>query len=311
MKLPDAKNDSWITTVEDDARTAEGDARTAEISGQTDLSDFSLVTMPMVSAVRRRVGRGSANSDNQVEAVLKGAERCVVQKPDGWKTPAELAQPARSNPRGGPGPRGYPGGGFPGGGPPSVGRGSGQTPPPYSTLPINLSRPHEEIGVIVGSYTAIRSEDDLIAGTFSETGAKLLLVHPGQNELTPLQAGGTFRRWIRDGALVRYELRLAGTLAVEPPGRRRDVEVHQKSTTALQAVDTRKFDVPEEARKKLGGCALRGRPPIAPHRGPPHPRRSTLRLRRNPRPPPRDRDGSAPPAPPVPPQGSARKTLPA
>lgn len=246
MKLPDAKNYSWITTVEDDARTY-------EISGQTDQSDFSLVTMPMVSAVRRRVGRGSANSDNQVEAVFKGAERCVFQTPDGWKTPAELAQPARPNPRGGPGPGGYPGGGFPGGGPPRGRRGSGQTPPPYSNLQINLSRPHEEIGVIVGSYTAIRAEDDLIAGTLSETGAKLLLVHPGQNELTPLQAGGTFRLWIRDGALVKYELRLAGTLAVETPGGRREVEVNQKSTTALQAVGTTKFDVPEEARKKLGG----------------------------------------------------------
>lgn len=245
MKLPDAKNYSWITNVEDDARTY-------DISGQTDRSDFSLVTMPMVSAVRRRVGRGSANSDNQVEAVFKGAERCVVQTPDGWKTPAELAEQARANPRGGPG-GSYPGGAFPGGGPPRGRRGSGQTPPPYSNLQINLSRPHEEIGVIVGSYTEIRAEGDLIAGTLSETGAKLLLVHPGQNELTPLKAGGTFRLWIRDGALVKYELRLDGTLAVETPGGRREVEVHQKSTTELKAVGTTKFDVPEEARKKLGG----------------------------------------------------------
>lgn len=246
MKLPDAKNYSWVTTVEDDARTY-------DIRGQTDQSDFSLVTMPMVAAVRRRVGRGSANSDNQVEAVFKGAERCVVQTPDGWKTPAELAEQARAAARGGPGGGGYPGGGFPGGGPPRGRRGSGQSPPPYSNLQINLSRPHEEIGIIVGSYTDIRAEGDVITGTLSETGAKLLLVHPGQNELTPLKAGGSFSLWIRDGALAKYELRLAGTLAVETPGTRREVTVHQKSTTELKAVGTTKFDVPEDAREKLGG----------------------------------------------------------
>ena len=84
MKLPDASSYSWVTNVQDDARTY-------DIVGQTDRSDFSLVTMPMVSAVRRRVGRGSANSDNQVEAVFKGSEKCVVQTPAGWQTPAELA----------------------------------------------------------------------------------------------------------------------------------------------------------------------------------------------------------------------------
>lgn len=249
MKLPDASSYSWVTNVQDDARTY-------DIVGQTDRSDFSLVTMPMVSAVRRRVGRGSANSDNQVEAVFKGSEKCVVQTPAGWQTPAELAAAARSDQRGPPGGGGYPGGGFPGGGPSRRGRrggGPGDTPAAYSNLQLNLSRPHEEIGVIVGSYIDIRAEGDVIAGTLSETGAKLLLVHPGQNELTPLKAGGTFRLWIRDGALVKYELALDGVLAVETPAARREVEVHQKSTTELKAVGTTKFDVPEEARKKLGG----------------------------------------------------------
>ena len=246
MKLPDAKNYSWVTTVEDDARTY-------DISGQTDQSDFSLVTMPMVAAVRRRVGRGSAPSDNQVEAIFKGAERCVLRTPDGWKTPAELADQARAAARGGPGGAGFPGGAFPGGGPPRGRRGAGHPPAPYSNLQSNLARPHEEVGVIVGSYTDIRAEGDVITGTLSETGAKLLLVHPGQSELTPLKAGGTFRLWVRDGALVKYELRLEGTLAVETPAARREVEVHQKSTTELKAVGTTIFTVPEEARMKLGG----------------------------------------------------------
>ena len=249
MKLPEAKSYSWTTTVDDDARSY-------EIIGRTDQSDFSLVTMPMVSAVRRRVSRSSSNSDNQVEAVFKGAERCVIQADDGWKTPAELAAQQRSDRRGpgGPGgPLGSPG--LPGGVPPRSrrGPGAGQSPPAYSNLQLNLSRPAEEIGVIVGSHTEIKADGDVFTGTLSETGAKLLLVHPGQNELTPLQARGTFRLWIREGALVKYELILDGTLAVETPNARREVVVHQKSTTTLKDVGSTTFTVPPEAREKLGG----------------------------------------------------------
>jgi hypothetical protein len=247
MKLPDAPNYAWVTTVVDDARTY-------DITGQTDKSDFSLVTMPMVSAVRRRAGRGSANSDNQVEAVFLGAERCVISTPEGWRTPEELKSAASSE-RSGPYPGGPGGGsgiGFPGNN--SRGRGRrGGPPQAYSNLQLNLSRPHEEIGVIVGSHTDIKAEGEIVSGTLSDTGAKLLLVHAGQNELTPLSAAGTFRLWIRDGALVKYEVTLTGKIAVETPNARREVEVNQTSTTELRAVGTTKFEIPAEARKKLGG----------------------------------------------------------
>jgi hypothetical protein len=248
MKLPEAKSYSWRTSVEDDARSY-------DIDGQTDQTDYSLVTMPMVSAVRRRVSRGSSGSDNQVEAIFKGADKCVIQTPNGWKTPTELADiPRIDQRRGGPPSGGYPGGGgLPGSSPRRSRGGPGGSPPAYSNLQLNLSRPAEEIGVIVGSYTDIRADGEVVAGTLSETGAKLLLVHPGQDELTPLRASGTFRLWIRDGALVKYELKLDGTLAVETPAARREVEVHQKSTTEIKAVGSTKFEVPDEARKKLGG----------------------------------------------------------
>ncbi len=245
MKLPEAPNYAWVTTVIDDARTY-------DITGQTDKSDFSLVTMPMISALRRRAGRGSANSDNQVEAVFKGAARCVIATPDGWRTPDELAatsRPARSGPIYGATAGGL---GFPGGAPNGRDR-RGGPPPAYSNLQLNLSRPHEEIGVIIGSHTDIKADGEIISGTLSETGAKLLLVHAGQNELTPLAARGTFRLWIRDGALVKYEVTLAGRIAVDTPSARREVDVNQTSTTELRTVGTTKFEVPDEARNKLGG----------------------------------------------------------
>jgi len=235
MKLPAAPNYAWTSRIADDARSY-------EIHGQTDQSDFSRVTMPMVSAVRRSVTRSSSNSDNEVEAIFLGAERCVVATPHGWKRPDELT----------PLPPPPPTGIYP---PTSARRprpNASSTPPAYSNLQLNLSRPHEDIGVIVGSYTEIHTDGDVIAGTLSETGAKLLLVHPGQHQLTPLSASGTFRLWVQDGALVRYEVSLHGTLAVETPNARREVVVNEKSVTEIKAIGTTKFEIPDEARRKLG-----------------------------------------------------------
>lgn len=253
MKLPEAQSYTWVSYIDDDARSY-------EIHGKTDRSDYSVVTMPMIAAMRRRIGRGSANSDNQVEAVFKGAEKCVVQTATGWKTPGEITEESRNDrsrsstyPGSGSGGSGFPGGGFPGGSSRRSSSNRGGEPRPYSNLQVNLSRPAEEIGVIVGSYTELKMDGDVVTGTLSETGAKLLLVHPGQDELTPLKASGTFRLWVRDGALAKYEIKLDGTLSVETPSARREVMVHQKSTTELKDVNATKLEVPEEAKKKLGG----------------------------------------------------------
>ena len=252
MKLPDASNYSWVTTVDDDARSY-------QIAGRTDQTDYSVVEMHIVAALRRGVMRNTASSDNQVETVFKGDEKLVIQTPSGWKTPEELTAAQNSGYRGGPGGGGY--GGYGGGG---MGgrRGRGRrgssggspdgTPPPFSNLQLTLSRPAEEIGIIVASHTDMTADGDTVSGTLNETGAKLLLVHPGQKEITPLTASGTFRLWIKDGVLVKYELKLTGTLAVMTNGSRREVEVHQTATTELKDVGTTTLDIPDEAKKKLG-----------------------------------------------------------
>ena len=257
MKLADASNYTWSTTVDDDARTY-------TVDGQTNLADkddFSLVTMPMVAVVRRRVTRATSNSENVMTAVFSGDERLVIQTPDGWRKPEQLAEktdggsrsgwggsPQAVGRRGRRGMGGGAGGGFPGG-PQS---GNGRPAPTYSNLQLTLSRPHEEIGIIVAGYTELKTDGDVVSGTLSATAAKLLLVHAGQKEITPLAAAGTFRFWLHDGALVKYEVKLEGTLAVLAGGDRHEITVHQTATTELKNVGTTNFDVPDEARKKLG-----------------------------------------------------------
>ncbi|MEY2881384.1 MAG: hypothetical protein RLZZ15_3764 [Verrucomicrobiota bacterium] len=241
MKLPDAPNYSWVTAVDDDARSY-------EITGKTDrATDYSLVTMPMVGAVRGRTARSGAAVDNQATVLFKGDERFVVETNDGWFTTDELRPAgARGGSPGGPG-GGRRGrrGGFPGG--------DGRPVPAYSNLQKNLSRPHDEIAIIVAGYVELKVEDGIVAGTLNDTSARLLLVHPGQDEITPLAAAGAFRLWIKDGALVKYETTLEGKLSVETASGRREVVVRQKSTTTVTGAGTTTFEVPAAARKKLGG----------------------------------------------------------
>jgi hypothetical protein len=234
MKLPEARNYRWTSTVQDDARFY-------PIEGRTEIGGYTWVSMPVVAALRRRLGAG--NSDPQT-AIFKGPSACVIQTPDGWKTPAELAgEPspgsARSPRRAPSSSRRSPGGG------------GAANPIRYSNLQRTLSHPHEEIEIIVSSHTAIAVNGGEVTGTLSETGAKLLLVHPGQDEITPLRASGTFKLWIKGGALTKYEVRLSGVVVVETASSRREMTLNQTVITELHDLGTTKFEVPEEARRKL------------------------------------------------------------
>ncbi len=258
MKLSDATNYSWLTSVDDDARSY-------TIDGQTDrATDYSLVTMPVVASLRRRAGTGTSHSGNLSAVVFKGDEKLVVQVDTAWKTPDELETLAKNRAssdygttfpsigswgtsRGGG--RRARGGSFPA----TDSEGDDGRPMlPYSNLQKTLSRPHEEIAIIVATATDLKLEGDILSGTLSETAAKLLLVHAGQKEITPLKAGGTFRFWVRAGVLDKYEVKLEGTLAIQTRGDRHEVEVHQTALTEIKNVGTTKFEVPEDAKKKLG-----------------------------------------------------------
>ena len=257
MKLADAKNYSWTTDVTDDARSY-------TIDGKTDLADnkdYSIVTMPLLAA-RRGPSRGGGSSSTQASttAIFKGDEKFVLESPEGWKKPDETRDSdSRYGRRGGPGGYSRTGGyGGPGvyggrGGPPGSRTSSdGRSTRAYSNLQQTLSRPHEEIAIIVAGYTELKAEADGASGTLSETNAKLLLVHAGQKDIIPQRAGGTFRLWMKDGELVKYQVTLEGKLSVTMRDGRREVDVHQTTITTLRDVGSTTVEVPEAAKKKLG-----------------------------------------------------------
>ena len=238
MHVSEVGNYRWISTVEDDRRFY-------LIDGKTRKDGYTFVTMPMVASIQRELG---GNGSEIQRAVFKGDMDCVVETPEGWKTPAELTASATAPRRGSVTatrrrPPGAGGSGAIGPGHPAF---------RYSNLQLHLSHPHDELGIIVGCYSEIRPDPAGASGTLSELGAKLLLVHPGQNEITPLRASGTFKLWLKDGVLVRYQVQLAGTISVEVGSSRTEISVQQTATTEVTAVNAAPFEIPPEAKRKLG-----------------------------------------------------------
>lgn len=254
MRLSEQPNYSWVTTVSDDARTY-------EILGRTIRGGFTRVKMPAVNSLRRQLGRGV--TDTQIDFIFRGNVACVIETEHGWRRPDELpavpledaAAPDHPVVVGLPGVPANPPG-------PAAIRGSivslprpakGTGPRVYSNLQLGIAHPHEDLGVIVASHDSLQVEDDVVSGTLTELGAKLLLVRDGQETITPVRAAGTFKLWRRGDMIVKYQVTLTGALTVHLPTGGRTLEVSQLSETIVKDVGTTTFDVPDDARARLGG----------------------------------------------------------
>ena len=253
MRLSDQPNYTWVATVSDDARTY-------DIFGKTIRGGFTHVKMPVINSVRRKLGRSV--TDTQIDLIFRGNVECVIETDEGWRRPAELpmsswnaSESRRLRASVAPGSVfGIPRGSIQGSTihqPKVVDRNAGAART-YSNLQLALSHPHEELGVIVGSHNELRIEGELVTGTLTDLGAQLLLVRDGQEYIEPIAATGTFKLWIRDGIVSKYQITLEGMLNVHLQSGRRRVEVHQVTDTILKDVGTTAFEVPAQAREKLG-----------------------------------------------------------
>jgi hypothetical protein len=256
MKLSEQPNYSWTSLIVDDARTYRVEGKTRR--GTTWLH------MPMVVSVARRLGPRAAN---ELEAFFRGNERCVIHTGEGWQALDELPrenlfwsdedewrftrpnESARWTFAGGPDTPADSADPFVrllrAAGPVLN---DGENDVPRSNAQFGVSHPHEELGVIVSCSTALKANGDVAAGTLSDLGAQLLLVHDGQTTINPLGATGQFRLEIKNGIVTRYALKLEGLLEID--GHR--VHVHQYSQTTVGEIGSTQFEVPDEAKRKLG-----------------------------------------------------------
>lgn len=229
MKLGDQPNYSWTASVVRDSRSY-------TIEGKTLVGSYTQVTVPASLALpasnpslRGRVSRGSTESE--VVAIFKGDEKYVVETSEGWLTPAEFSSL-----------------------PPAPRTGSGRQRGLVSTLPLTfaISQPHEDIGIIIGSSTDLRvDEGGIVSGRLSDTAARLLLLPPNQEKVSPEQATGSFKFWISNGMLTRYEIQINGIVSIDLGGSRRLVRTTQTVTTEIKEVGTTKLTVAPELKAKL------------------------------------------------------------
>ncbi|MBL9186837.1 MAG: hypothetical protein JNK23_05115 [Opitutaceae bacterium] len=247
MRLSEQPNYSWTATVTDDARTY-------DIEGRTSREGFTRVKMPLIAAVRRKLGRSA--TDTEAELIFRGNVDCVVLTEKGWVRPTELpdTMPGEFDPSHptGSAPIARPRGGIGAQSPFPAGMGGTKKragrPTAYSNLQLAISHPHEDLGVILSGHTDFNLEDGLVSGTLTELAALLLLVRDGQEDITPLRAGGTFRIWISGGMVTKYHVQLEGILRVKTRAGTRDIGVAQSTGTLIKHVGTTAFEVPDEAR---------------------------------------------------------------
>jgi hypothetical protein len=257
MKLSEVPSYGWTTTVNDELTTY-------HVHGKTDASGWTWLRLPMIRSIAQRLGR---DADVEVEAYFKRSDAFVIRTEDGWKTLDELPRrhrewvddrdpwtlPQSSIPR--IGALGLGSGGrqndpfkldpFP----VIQHRSRGRAPRNYGHAQFGLSRPHDELGVIVSSHTELFVEGDVVTGVLSDLGAQLLLVREGQDHIQPLAAAGVFKLQLQRGMVTKYLLRLEGDLMVD--GKR--VLLRQTSSTEINQLGTASLQLPEEAVRKLGG----------------------------------------------------------
>ena len=224
QKLADAANYSWTTTT----TVPEGSRwRPGPTSGKTNKDGYSWLTSTM--------------GERTVDSIVKGG-KSVTKSDAGWQTPEER-RAAR------------PGGGAPGGG--GAGRGEGRAGRggpggPGGRNLENFKTPAQQAEEMMGKVKELKKEGDTIRGDLTEEAVKGLLTmggrrRDGSEAPAPADAKGSVSFWLKDGALVKMETHVSGTLNFNG----NPMAIDRKSTTEIKDVGTTTLDVPEEAKSKL------------------------------------------------------------
>ena len=109
--------------------------------------------------------------------------------------------------------------------------------------------PHEELEIIVGSYTEMHVANGGVAGTLSEDGARQLL---GATKAPAVRATGSFALGVKDGVLTKYTIDISGTVLIGAPGEEKESPPQRRVlVTEFKDVGRTVVDAPVEATQKL------------------------------------------------------------
>jgi len=154
--------------------------------------------------------------DNKMEIATKGEKAAVLNQEGVWQSAADLENaegPARF----------------------------------LAIFARNVRTPAVQAAEIAGFAKELKKDGDALAGDLTDDGAKKLLQFRRGGDATVSNARGSAKFWLKDGALVKYEYKVQGTVSFG--GQDRDVD--RTTTVEIKDVGTTKLEVPEAARKVL------------------------------------------------------------
>ncbi len=159
--------------------------------------------------------------DNTVTGYIKG-EKGVVKTDDGWKTFDELTSG--------------------GGGQPNPGMFRGR-------MLRNAKSPNAQVESLLEGVKELKDDAGACTAELQAEAVKKLMSfgRGGQGPETK-DAKGSVKFWLKDGALVKYEFSVQGTIT----GRdNNEMKIDRTTTVEIKDVGTTKLEVPEDVKKKL------------------------------------------------------------
>ena len=128
------------------------------------------------------------------------------------------------------------------------------------TFALNLARnglPGEEARLILKGIKDVKTLDaGALGGALTTEAATDLLTfgprHSGSSDFPPPKgAKGSAKFWLKDGALVKFQTHLTGTVSFDG----NDTALDFTRTTEIQDVGTTKMEIPDDAKKKWASPA--------------------------------------------------------
>ena len=113
----------------------------------------------------------------------------------------------------------------------------------------NFRPPAVQAAEIGSDIKELKKDGDAYSGELTEEGAKKLLTfRRGQGaQATVANPKGSAKFWLKDGALVKYQFNVKGTVSFNG----NEFQNDRTSTVEIKDVGSTKVEVPEEAKKKL------------------------------------------------------------
>jgi hypothetical protein len=109
--------------------------------------------------------------------------------------------------------------------------------------------PPAEAEDLVSKTRELKKSDGVYSGDLTDAGVKEVFARGRRTASDPKNTKGWAKFWIKDGALIKYEYNLQGTITVGDDGR--EIEVNRTTTVEVKDVGSTRLTLPEEAKKKL------------------------------------------------------------